>query len=247
MTAASPSLESRRVSAFYADISALDVESRAARALLWLDPAEQARYRRFRGDDDRQMFLMGRVMARALVGRALGVSPTGWTWREGPHGRPEIAFPHTALRFNIAHSACLVVCALASGREVGVDVEDLCRRPIEPGLVYRYFAQAEVADINVGTSGWERKFLSYWTLKEAYLKARGLGLSVHLADVGFALDPPEPRISFSRSMAGSQTRWRFHLAQPTERHVIAVAASASDGVRPEIDLRPFEFQLELSP
>ena len=83
-------------------------------------------------------------------------------------------------------------------------------------------------------------------MKEAYLKARGLGISVHLADVGFALEEPEPRISFSNSMAGSQTQWRFHLAQPTERHLIAVAASAADGVRPDIDLQPFEFQRELS-
>jgi 4'-phosphopantetheinyl transferase len=247
MTAASLHLESRKVFAYYADISALDIESRAERALSWLDPAERTRYQRFRGDDDRQMFLMGRVMARALVGRALGLPPTAWQWREGPHGRPEIASPETALRFNIAHSACLVVCALAAGREIGVDVEDLGRGPIQPGLVSRYFSPTEVADINVGASGWERRFLSYWTLKEAYLKARGLGISVHLADIGFALDQPEPRISFSRSMAGSQTGWRFHLAQPTERHLIAVAASTADGVQPEIDLQPFEFRFELGP
>jgi 4'-phosphopantetheinyl transferase len=247
MADASLQLDPHAVVAYYADISALRIASRLERALAWLDAAERARYQRFRRDEDRQMFLMGRVMARALVGRALGRAPTAWQWREGPHGRPEIAFPETTLRFNIAHSACLVVCAVGAGRDVGVDVEDLDRAPIEPGLVYRYFAPAEVSDIDEGAPGWKRRFLSYWTLKEAYLKARGLGISVHLADIGFALDAPEPRISFFRSMTGSQTQWRFRLAQPTAQHLVAVAASAADGVSPEIDLRPFEFELGPTP
>src|SRR4051812_32107897 len=78
MPAAPPSIDSRRVAGYYADIAALDVDARATRLAAWLDPAERLRYHRFRGDDDRQMFLMGRVMARTLVGRALRVRPTAW-------------------------------------------------------------------------------------------------------------------------------------------------------------------------
>ena len=99
-----------------------------------------------------------------------------------------------------------MVCALAAGRDVGVDVEDLNRRPVEPGLVARYFAPSEVKAIDVGAPGWEQRFLNYWTLKEAYLKARGLGISVHLADVAFSLDASEPIVSFSRSLAGCQCK-----------------------------------------
>jgi 4'-phosphopantetheinyl transferase len=240
MTARSPTLESHSVLVYSAHISALDVVPSAEIALRWLDAGEMGRYQRFRHDDDRQMFLLGRVMARTLVGRALGVPPRDWQWTEGPHGRPDIARPETPLRFNISHSARLVVCALATGRDVGVDVENLDRRAVEPSVVARYFAPNEIADINVEATGWERRFLSYWTLKEAYLKARGLGISVHLADIAFAIDQPEPRIAFTGSMAGSEARWRFHLAQPTPQHVLAVAVSDADGLRPAIALRPFD-------
>ena len=191
------------------------------------------------------MFLLGRVMARTLVGRALGLPAREWQWTEGPHGRPDIASPATPLRFNISHSARLVVCALATGRDVGVDVENLDRRAVEPAVVARYFAPAEIAEINVEATGWERRFLAYWTLKEAYLKARGIGISVQLADIAFALDQPEPRIAFAGSMAGSETRWRFHLAQATPQHLLAVAASHADGLRPVIALRPFDAGPEL--
>src|SRR5262249_62136036 len=124
------------VRAWYAATSSmLDRDDRLEHAMSWLAPAERERYARFYADDDRRMFLLGRVMARLLVGRAAGAAPTEWQWREGRHGRPEIGWPSTAVRFNIAHSAGLVVCALAVGREVGIDVEDLTRRAIDPALV----------------------------------------------------------------------------------------------------------------
>ena len=203
MAARSPTLDTQSVLVYTAHISTLDVAPIAEIAVRWLDASELARYHRFRHDDDRRMFLLGRVMARTLVGRALGMPAREWHWTEGPHGRPDIASPATPLRFNISHSARLVVCALATGRDVGVDVENLDRRAVEPAVVARYFAPTEIAEINVEATGWERRFLAYWTLKEAYLKARGIGISVQLADIAFALDQPEPRIAFAGSMAGS--------------------------------------------
>jgi 4'-phosphopantetheinyl transferase len=185
------------------------------------------------------MFLAGRVMARALVGRALGVAPADWRWREGPRGRPEIASPETSVRFNLAHSAGLVVCALANGRDAGVDVEYLRRRPVDPLVVPRYCAPDEVRDIQAhGPHGWHDRFLLYWTLKEAYLKARGLGISVPLSDISFAIDGTAPRISFLRSLSGTDDRWTFHVARPTTEHVVAVAAD-SGRTTPTITVAPF--------
>ncbi len=207
------------------------------RALALLGEAERARHDRFRRDVDRQMFLLGRVMARGLVGRALGCDPLAWSWREGERGRPEIGDPRTPIRFNLAHSAGLVVCALAAGREVGVDVEDLERRSAEPGIVERYCAPAEVADIGASGDDWNGRFLVYWTLKEAYLKARGLGIAVPLAEIAFRLDDEQgARIGFLGSLAGTDDRWAFALARPTARHLVAVAASTADGRRPAITL-----------
>jgi len=229
------------VRAWYTDIRTLeDDAARRSRALEWLTPDERIRFDGYRNDPDRLMFLLGRVMARRLVGRALDVSPTAWQWREGPRGRPEIASPGTTLHFNLAHSAGLVACVLASGREVGVDVEDRERPATDPAMVARFCSPEEAACIDVGRPAWRDRFLTYWTLKEAYLKARGLGIAVHLSDINFSLGsgPDDVRISFLRTLSGTDTHWAFRVAQPNARHILAIAASASDGRPPAIAIEP---------
>ena len=228
------------VRAWYAQTSDLAANpALVARGRASLTPIERDRFDRFRHDEDRLMFLLGRLMARLLVGRALGIAPMAWRWREGTHGRPEIDDPHTTLRFNVAHSAGMVVCALADGRDVGVDVEDRHRHTVDREIVPRYCAPAEVADIDAQPAAdWQNRFLLYWTLKEAYLKALGLGISVPLAEVSFTIDGDDARVAFLGSLAGADTRWSFHLTRPTDRHQLAVAASRADGVVPLIDIAP---------
>jgi 4'-phosphopantetheinyl transferase len=143
----------------------------------------------------------------------------------------------------VAHSAGLVVCALGRGREVGVDVEDLLRRPVERAVVEHYCGAAEVADIDARGPAWYERFLHHWTLKEAYLKARGLGISMPLAEIGFALDGAAPRVAFSGSLAGTDDRWAFVIARPTDRHLMAIAASTTDGSAPRVTIQPLPDEL----
>jgi 4'-phosphopantetheinyl transferase len=149
-----------------------------------------------------------------------------------------VANPATPLRFNLAHSAGLVLCAVACGRDVGVDVEDLRRRPVDPAVVRRYCSPAEIADIESQRDSWHDRFLRYWTLKEAYLKARGLGVAMPLAEISFTLDGDRATIAFLGSLAGTDARWGFFMAQPTDRHVVALAAATEDGVVPACSVRP---------
>lgn len=210
--------------------------ARPDRVAWWRDrlaPEHRVRYDAYRRDSDRDMFLLGRALARTLVGRALGVSPHGWPWREGARGRPEVDTPDCRLRFNLAHSAGRVACVLAHDRDVGVDLEDLQRRPVEPAVVTRYCAPAEAADVQAAGQAWHDRFLHYWTLKEAYLKARGLGIAVQLAHLQFRIDPLPIRVTFLASLRGHDDRWTFYLTQVSERHLVAVAAAVS-GTRPTI-------------
>ena len=231
------------VHACFAHVDRLTRDSAViARALRWLTPDERARFDRYRADVDRHMFLLGRVMARALVGRALGVEPCRWQWAEGPRGRPEIAAPPTDLRFNLSHSAGLVVCALARGRDVGIDVEDLARRPVDRAIVPRYCAPGECADIDAHGERWQQRFLVYWTLKEAYLKARGLGVALPLAELCFLPDDPI-RVMFLGSLAGTSTEWSFVLTQPTPTHLVAIAVEGTDIGAAQVALDPFPTDL----
>jgi 4'-phosphopantetheinyl transferase len=238
------SIAADAVHAWHVHIDDVAADARlVATCLARLSPYEVERYDRYRLDSDRLMFLVGRAMARVLVGRAAGIAPMAWEWREGRHGRPEIGAPPTRVQFNLAHSAGLVVCALANGRDVGVDVEDFERRPVDRGLVQRYCSPAEVHDIEAAGDDWHDRFLHYWTLKEAYLKARGLGISVSLSDVSFTLGADAAsgdgaRVEFLDSLAGTDNRWWFHLCQPTDRHLVAVAASMADSVTPRVVVDP---------
>lgn len=228
-------LEAGEVRVWYAPADDLGDPGVTHTALGWLTARERERYDRLHHVGDRRMFLLGRVMARSLVGAALGVPPTAWEWREGPHGRPEIAAP-TPLRFNLSHSAGLVVCALAPDRDVGVDVEDLSRRHVDAALVRRYCSPDEIADIERHGAAWHERFLRHWTLKEAYLKARGLGISVPLEHVAFRMDHGRIDLVLGAALACEDARWRFLLAEPTERHLVAVAVSTIDGLTPQIRL-----------
>ncbi len=176
-------------------------------------------------------------MAREMVGRALGIAPAALEWREGAHGRPEIAAPATDVHFNLAHSAGVVACAVGRGRELGIDLENLHRRRPDPAIVDRYLSPAEAADVRKRGDDWVERFLIYWTLKEAYLKARGLGISVALADITFVFDEAgAARIAFSGSLAGTDDRWRFLWARIEPHHLIALAASTRD--------EPVSFELD---
>jgi 4'-phosphopantetheinyl transferase len=214
-----------------------------ARALAWLSPAERTRFDRYRRDLDRDMFLLGRVMARALVGRALGVAPTGWAWVEGPRGRPDIAGDRGTppVSFNLAHSGGLVVCAIARGVTVGVDIEDRRRASIGRDLAARACTAAELAVIEAaGEDGWRDCFLRHWTLKEAYLKGRGLGIAQHLTDTGFTFDAAgaAPRLVLHRALAGDDARWAFALRELAPAHYVAIAAAHGAEAPPAFTLQP---------
>lgn len=230
MTSSSSCPQIGHVHVWYADVRVLRTDpGRRGRARAWLDDAAAARFARYRHDDDREMFLLGRVLARVLVGRAGGVPPTGWRWKDGRHGRPEVDEPGCNVRFNIAHSAGLVACAVAAGRDVGVDLEDRLRRPVDRRLVRRFCSPAEAADIERQGVDWHDRFLTYWTLKEAYLKARGLGIALPLASIELQPTRESATVRFLPPLDDADDRWAFHLAAPTARHFLSVAAPAADG------------------
>ena len=105
------------------------------------------------------------------------------------------------LRFNLSHTDGLIACAVTIGREVGVDVEHIQRR-LTHDVAGRFFAPREVDDLKaLPEDEQQRVFFDYWTLKEAYIKARGFGLALPLGDFAFTLAPPAPpQIAFEPAL-----------------------------------------------
>lgn len=200
-----------------------------------LPAAEVERYKKYRHPITAYQFLGGRLLIRGWLEAVSGTPAAQWQLVEGERGRPAIAHPASPWSFNLAHSGGMVACALSRLPDVGVDLEDLNRRPMALDLFRRYCSPAEIADIErQPEDGRMQRFLTYWTLKEAYLKARGLGIAVHLADVEFSIEGPRPSIAFRGSLAGTDTGWAFALFQPAPRCLLSVAAPQAAGTPPPV-------------
>jgi 4'-phosphopantetheinyl transferase len=188
---------------------------------------EAARRDRFVFDRDRHQFLVTHGVLRTLVSDYLGTSPSDCSFTTNRYGRPSLTnLPAgIALDFNLSHTSGLIAFALAIEREIGIDVEDIERGRVDDGLPDRFFSPAEAAALAaLPSSERHSRFFDYWTLKEAYIKARGMGLSLPLDGFSFHLDPHDaPRISFAASIDDDPASWQFVQRRPSPRYRLAVA------------------------
>ena len=158
------------------------------------------------------------------------MAPDAWRFSVGAHGRPAIEGPAgaPALHFNLSHTRGLVACAVGREPLLGVDVEAIDRTAASTRIAERFFAPSEVDALRrLPPEEQRERFFRFWTLKESYIKATGLGLSVPLDQFWFALTPSEPvAIEFGARITDDGSRWRFAERQPTPRHRLAVAVGA---------------------
>lgn len=197
-----------------------------------LSEDEQQRAARFAQDDDRARFVIGRALARTMLSRHAAVPPHQWRIDVDKRGRPELgARPAGApdLRFNLSHTPGLIACAVTVGREVGVDVEYVRRRLMHDNIPERFFSSREVADLRkLPLDDQPVVFYDYWTLKEAYIKARGLGLALPLGQFTFLRRGQRPpAIEFAPELHDDPSTWQFAQFWPTPAHRMAVAVRRS--------------------
>jgi 4'-phosphopantetheinyl transferase len=195
-----------------------------------LSAEERARLERFYFEKHRHSFLVSHAMLRVVLSLYADVLPAEWTFVTGSHGKPDIAnsIP-LPLRFNLSHTQGLAAVIVARDRDVGVDVEHVNRREVGIELAERYFAPSEVAALRaVPEPDRRERFFAYWTLKEAYIKARGLGLSLPLDGFAFDLETDRPGIAFNERIADQPAAWQFARHRPGPDHALAVAIHRAD-------------------
>lgn len=193
-----------------------------------LSPSDQCEVRRRSCFRDRLSFAAGRALLRRML-LEYGVEPgNAQTLEFNSYGKPTIGTSVNVpdVRFNISHSGAIVVVATALAREVGVDVEVVDETVDCMGLARSHFSRAEVQLLEgLPKQSRHRAFFALWTLKEAYTKEQGLGLSISLADFTFALDPPT--ISFHSAIDAGRGHWFFWQGQPVPGYMMAVAVQRS--------------------
>lgn len=193
-------------------------------ALLTKD--EREKVARFRFEKDRHTSLVTRALVRTVLSRYGGVPPGDFRFETNEFGRPEIREPRSerSLRFNLSHTEGLVVCLVGRDREVGVDVENRTRGGDLLDVADRFFSPFEVRALRALPSEEQMdRFFLYWTLKESYIKARGMGLALSLSSFSFDLDSPERgiRVLFDPDIGDDPGRWQFSAMSYGRRHTIA--------------------------
>jgi 4'-phosphopantetheinyl transferase len=204
-----------------------------------LNESERTRWQRFLVAHAKEQYLVTRALVRTTLSRYADVPSAAWQFEANRYGRPHVAPVHALsnLHFNLSNTRELVVCAVSRDIEIGIDVETICRDVDIDSLAPDVFAPTELADFRRTADGDRlERFFSYWTLKESYIKARGMGLSIPLDSFWFELGGPMPVLRVTDRCPDVPERWRFYQFTPTDEHRMAIAVAAPQGIAPSIRL-----------
>jgi 4'-phosphopantetheinyl transferase len=208
---------------FSLDLPLADVE-RLAKAL---SEDERARAGRFVFDSDRRCFAVARGTLRDILGRYLGIPSGDLVFAYSSHGKPVLArgAGGSDLRFNVSHADGLALVAVALAREVGIDIERVREDFATDEMAARVFSLAELATIRMLPAAARcAAFFNCWTRKEAYVKARGEGLSLPLQRFDVSVAPNEPaELLASAENSCEVYRWSLQDLQPEPGYVAALA------------------------
>jgi 4'-phosphopantetheinyl transferase len=208
-----------------------------------LDPEEVERARRFHFDRDRVLYLAARVHLRRVLSKYALIEPRLWTFQRSVLGRPSVMNPlDYPLHFSLSHTHGLVASVIYASEECGIDAERLDRDSNCLEIARHSFAPEEVRSLErLEGVRLKRRFFEVWTLKEAYAKARGKGLSIGFERFSARVDSRPVEMVFDASLGESPERWRFELLPSPTNYQIAVALKAAAGCM--IDLKVWMMDL----
>jgi 4'-phosphopantetheinyl transferase len=201
------------------------------RATTLLADDERQRMNVFGHESDRRTYLWSRCLMRTVLASYAGCTPADLRFQVNPFGKPILQ--DVPLQFNVSHSRGAVALAV-SMRLVGIDIEERQRKVEHLGLARRYFAEGEARHLEeLAESERGPAFFAIWTLKEAYVKGIGRGLTFPLDAFCFDLDVDRLR-HFRALKDFVSDEWHFHQFDLGERHCGALAV---EGERVRVDLR----------
>jgi 4'-phosphopantetheinyl transferase len=209
-------------------------------AVRQLSADERARFERFVFEDDRRDFAIAHALLRRSLSEWEPVAPDAWMFSAGVNGKPELTAPfhaRTRLDFNVTHTKGLVACAIGRDLSLGIDAESVDRRLDITQIAKTILSAQEFADLECCSETVRRsRFFELWTLKEAYIKARGDGLSYPLNSFGFTFDGTST-LYFTAAPGTPAEHWSFALFGSSETFRIAVAVGTTPAIPGDLTIR----------
>jgi 4'-phosphopantetheinyl transferase len=191
-----------------------------------LSDDELERAARFHFESDRSRFRVARAALRSILSRYANLLSDALMFSHNAYGKPFLTNPRAAgLRFNLSHSKDVALLAVAREREVGIDVEFMWPDFATTEVAEHFFSTAEVATLaGVECRLRTRAFFNCWTRKEAYIKARGEGLSLALDSFDVSLKPGQPAALLNtRRDSADVSRWSMYELFPMAGYAAAIA------------------------
>lgn len=207
-----------------------------------LSTDEKQRLAKYTYPEDRHDALITRAFVRTLLTQYTQgedyIEPEQWRFKRGGKGKPEIVNSKIPLRFNISHTKGLIACAVTLRVDVGIDVEYVQRKTSYLKVADHKFSPSEVAELNLQPRDSQRsRFFDYWTLKESYIKAVGVGLTIPLDRFSFDIrDYQNIEMSFDKPTDEVASHWQNWLFDASNKHRMGL--SVKD---PDMNLRQVSF------
>lgn len=202
----------------------------------WLTNAERSRLDRFYFAEHKTQLLLGRYLMRNVLSRYESLRPEQWLFCYNEYGKPELSKPQqdqlsAPLYFNLSHSRGAIVFAVSRLESIGIDIECNTRSRRVEKIASRYFSESELTDLlALDTSGWQSRFYELWSLKEAYIKACGMGLAIDLSHFSFSFPTPHGlEIAFANQRADDPNYWQFWQLDALQEFNLALAAKSISG------------------
>jgi 4'-phosphopantetheinyl transferase len=212
----------------------IKLDTNTFRAMSWenvLSGDERERARRFRFCRDRTRFSTARGLLRLVLSAYLHADPHTLCFCYSPEGKPSLDGLHASSRvkFNVSHSEGVAVFAVTQDREIGVDVERVRFDFDLDSITERFFSVAEQQTfMAIPASDKPKAFFNCWTRKEAFLKAKGGGLSLPLDQFDVSLLPGQPaRLLATRPDTGEAHRWSLMAPDVGAEYAVAIVMQAS--------------------
>jgi 4'-phosphopantetheinyl transferase len=206
-----PRLSTDKVYLFYADVRALE-EINASTSERWLNHSEQSRLEHFHFERDSKLYQLSHCMLRWVLSHYTGQLPEHLEFEVNNYGKPSLK-GNDDISFNLSHSNGIAVLAMGKNRELGVDLEQINYQKEIHNILDHFFHPDEIFQFKtLKNTQKSALFFKLWTLKEAYIKAKGMGLSIPLNAFNFdCTQAPILEVFFQAELNEKTSPWQFSL------------------------------------
>ena len=188
----------------------------------FLSEEKKKRIERFYHKIDALRTLGGEWLMRNIIEEEKGLGPEEIVFEENEYGKLFLK-DHNDFHFNISHSGRWIVSSIGTSPS-GIDIEKIV--PIDFAVAERFFSKEE-CDFLFSVPEEKRLdcFYEIWTLKESFIKAEGMGLSIPLDS--FSINFSQDRIELYTTKGSSfalSTEYYFKQYEPDKNYKMAVCS-----------------------